>query len=304
MLTHPHPDDLRAYVAEELDAAAQRRTTEHVLACTECRGTLQWLEEVRAAAGAEPPAPPPDTWQRIAARVAADEVVLLPLHEDATGGGAQADVASAGTAADDADPGRGAGTAGAEGRGAKRPSPLRRGWRVAAAAVLVAGGVAAAAPDGWLRSLVAAVLGSGSDAGEAPPPAAAAAAEPPAMAPAAVALLVEPANGAVHISLQRPHEAVRVHVRVVDTGDLQVAAHAGSAAATFRTSPGRLEIVGGDSGAVVLTVPLSLGRVQVDVEGRVLLLKERGEIRILAPSADTVGSEFVLPVRTSRAPPR
>jgi hypothetical protein len=303
MLTHPHLDELRAYAAEELDAAVRRRTTEHVLACTECRDTLQWLADVRAAARAELPAPPPDTWARIAVRVAADEVVLLPLPEDAIGGDAQAAGTGAGTRGYEDGALRGDGTAG-YGRGAQAPSSLLRGWRVAAVAVLIAGGAAAAAPDGWLRSMVTAVLGSSAGDGDAPLPVGAAGSEPVAAAPTAVALLVEPADGSVRISLQRPHAAVRVHVRLVDDTDLHVEALAGAAAATFRTSPGRLDIVGGDSGVVLLTIPTSLGRARVDVDGRTLLLKERGEIRILAPSADTVGSEFVLPVRPSGTPPR
>jgi hypothetical protein len=286
MLTHPHLDELRAYASEELDAAAKRRTTEHVLACTECRGTLEWLEHVRAAARAALPAPPPDTWERIAARVAADEVVLLPVDEEAAGGDVQA-VEDSGRAR------RGTGSWG-----------MLRGWRIAAVALLIAGGVAAAAPDGWLRSMYTAVLGSITDNGQSPQLTDAVDSEPSAMSLAAVALLVEPADGRVRISLQRPHAAVRVHVRLVDAGDLQVEAQGGAAAATFRTSPGRLEMVGGDSGAVVLTVPMSLAHVLVDVEGTTLLLKVRGEIRVMAPSADTVGSEFVLPVRPVRAAPR
>jgi hypothetical protein len=116
-----------------------------------------------------------------------------------------------------------------------------------------------------------------------------------------VLLLVEPANGSLHVVLDRPHPGVRIHVRLVETDELEVRALDGAAAATFRTSPGRIDIVGADSGAVMLAVPMSLGRIRIVVEGRTLLLKERGEIRILAPMADTIGSEFILPVRHTGA---
>ena len=71
---------------------------------------------------------------------------------------------------------------------------------------------------------------------------------------------------------------------------------AGAAGAQFRSGNGRLTISGAAAGEFTLTIPRSLARARVEVNGSVYLSKERGQLHIFAPVADTVGSEIVLPI--------
>jgi hypothetical protein len=268
MLLHPKLDRLRAYGANDLDGDERDRTAGHVAGCDRCRSTLAWMDDVRAAASAPAPEPSPELWQKIAARVAADEPVLLPVDHKAP-------------------PPRLAGES--------RFAAGGRALRVAGLALLVTGAAAAAViPGSPVRAFLEEMIGAGQ-------PAAQDSSVPPAAPPTPpVTLLIEPAAGAVVISLERPDATVRIHVRLVDGAELEVQALDGAAGATFRAAPGRLDIVAADAGAVILGVPRSLLHARIDVNGTAVLIKERGEVRILAPTADTVGSEYILPVRGMR----
>jgi hypothetical protein len=266
MAMHPGMDRLHALGAGELDREAQRRTAEHVATCPRCRETTEWIAGVRAVAREEVEAPSPGAWEMIAARVAAREAVVLPVEAAAA------------------------------------PARARGAASLLKAAVLLlvlAAGAAGAMPGGWLRTAVQALAGGDVERG-APAPAEDAGASAIPVSP--VVLFVEPAAGGLHVTLERPHEAVRIHVQLIDAAELEVQALDGAAGATFRTSPGRLDIVGAAAGAVMLGVPVGLTRVRIDVDGRTLLLKENGQLRVLAPGADTVGAEYILPVRAARAP--
>jgi hypothetical protein len=268
MVTHPGMDRLQALDEGELTGEQRRTTADHVAACERCREAVEWIADVRRTAREEVPPPSDRAWEMIAARVAAQDAVLLPVEPVP----APARVRSA--------------------------APL---VRAAMLILLLAAGAAAAMPGGWLRSAVESIVpglgrtdegvtGDGQEAAVTPAPL------PP------VVLYVAPAAGALHVTLERPHHAVRIHVQLIDAPELEVRALDGAAGATFRTSPGRLDIVGAEAGAVMLGVPVSLGRVRIDVDGRTLLLKERGQIRILAPGVDTVGSEYILPVGAPTGP--
>jgi hypothetical protein len=260
MLMHPRMDRLQAYGAGELTGEPKRSTAAHIAQCPRCRATVDWIHDVRSTIRVEAPEPPANSWAQIAARVQARDAVLLPVEESA--------------------PERGA---------------TVRALRVAAITLLIAAGAAASVPREWLRTVADAVLpASWFDGPEDAP------ANEPAQtdAPAGpVILLVEPAAGALRIALERPRDGVRIHVRMVDASELEVRATGGAAAATFRTSPGRIEIAGADSGAVMLALPRGVASVRIDVDGTPYLLKERGRVRIMAPTADTIGAEYILPVR-------
>jgi hypothetical protein len=262
MVMHPGMDRLQAFDEGELSAVQRRSTAEHIAACERCRDTIEWIADVRAAAREEVPPPADRAWDMIAARVAAQDAVLLPVD-----------------------------TAGPQ-RTAPGAAPL---LRAAMLLLLLAVGAAAAMPGGWLRSVVESIVPGLGEAEQGMTGAGGVDVAPPAAAAPAV-LFVEPAGGALHITLERPHQAVRIHVRLSGAQDLEVRALEGAAGATFRTSAGRLDIVEAGPGSVMLNVPASLGRVRIDVDGRTFLLKENGQLRILAPSADTVGSEYILPV--------
>lgn len=260
-MRHPGMERLQAFEAGELMGRARQRTAEHVAGCFECRSTISWMEDVRSAARAQVAEPPADAWARIAARVQARDAMLLPV----------------------------------EPLQAPRVPVVSRALRVALIALLVAGAAAAALPREWIGAAVDAVVPAAWRGGDTDLVASAPHAENDDTPP--VTLFVEPAAGALRVAMERPHQAVTLHVQFVDAVEMQVRASGGAAGAIFRTSPGRVDIVGADSGAVVLALPNTVGNVRIEVDGQAFLLRERGQIRVLAPTADTIGSEYILPVR-------
>ena len=165
----------------------------------------------------------------------------------------------------------------------------RREWLRAAIVVVLLGGAAAAAalPASPVRQWLSDVFGS-----EPTPPAGPAA---PVDAPETV-LLVEPVDGAVVVAFETPATGVRISVRFGGAAELELRASGAAAGAQFRSSAGRITVVNAAAGAVQLTVPNSIARVRLEVDGRVYLTKENGQVRVLAPTADTVGAEIILPI--------
>jgi hypothetical protein len=113
-------------------------------------------------------------------------------------------------------------------------------------------------------------------------------------------LIVEPVNESVTIVLEQPAAGVRLRVRVSDSGPVEVRASAGTANAQFRSGSGRLTISSAAAGELTLTIPQALRRARIEVDGSLYLSKERGQLLILAPVADTIGSEIVLPITRAR----
>jgi hypothetical protein len=113
-------------------------------------------------------------------------------------------------------------------------------------------------------------------------------------------LIVQPADESVTIVLEQPAPGVRLRVRVSESGAVEVRASAGAANAQFRSGNGRLTVSNVAAGELTLTMPQSLRRARIEVNGSVYLSKERGQLRIFAPVADTVGSEIVLPITAER----
>jgi anti-sigma factor RsiW len=261
MMMHPRMQRLQAYAAGELKGDVRRRTAVHLAQCPRCRATVEWMDDVRTTARADVPSPPAGAWEKIAARAEAGAAVLLPVEPPESA----------------------------------RPSSLSwtRAARVAVVALLLAGAAAAAMPGSWVRTAVEALIpGLGAGAETAVPAEATEAtdATPP------VTLIIEPVGGAVVVALERPDSAVRVHVQITDANELEVRARDHAATATFRSSPGRLTILDAGAGAITLVVPRTLPSMRVAVDGRPLLVREHGEVRVLAPTADTIGAEYILPV--------
>ncbi|HEV2735259.1 MAG TPA: hypothetical protein VGV85_10510, partial [Longimicrobiaceae bacterium] len=90
-----------------------------------------------------------------------------------------------------------------------------------------------------------------------------------------------------------------VRIRVRPGGGAQLAVRATGAASTavFRTGPGRVAIVEPGPGEVRIDLPRAVRTATLEVDGRPYLRKQDGQIRVLAPDADTAGSELVLRVR-------
>lgn len=266
MMVHPRFEHLRAFADGRLATRQKRRTAAHLAACDRCRESVAWIREVRQTArDAVDVRVPVGAWERIAARVQAGETVLLPVEGDT-------------------------------------PAAPRPGFRGAAvrAAVLVlalAGAASAALPGSPVRTWLGEIL-STPEAVESPAPtpgAASPSGESMDVAPE-VALLVAPAEGTVAIVIEGPDPSLRIRVRSVEAGEVGVRARGEATSARFRSGPGRLTIVEAGAGEITLELPHSTRVVTLEVDGRRYLTKEGGRLRLSTPVADTIGSEFVLPI--------
>ncbi|HET9984660.1 MAG TPA: hypothetical protein VFQ38_13780 [Longimicrobiales bacterium] len=266
MMPHPTLDRLRAFAEPGSPPAPRGRTASHLAECSRCRDTLAWIRAVRAAAAEPAPAAAPaGAWARIAARVEAGETVLLPA----------------------AGP-----DAGSARRRALRPAMLRAAGLVLA----VAAAASAAVPGSPLRAWVARLWPSRPTLPSAVPPARVHPAAAPPAAPAPTILFVRPLDGAVSISVVAPDPTLRLRIRVSDGAEVEVRATGAAAGARFRSGPGRLAVSDAGPGELSITLPRRARAVTVEVDGGAYLLKQGSRIRVLAPAADTAGTELVLPV--------
>jgi hypothetical protein len=229
----------------------------------------EFEQRVRTAAAAATVLPaPPEAWGQIEARLREGEVVLLP----------------------------------ADAPRFRTTMLTPRGLRVAGLVLVIAGAAAAAAlPASPVRRWLEELFTSDHVVEPARPPV-----EPDGAAPNAspsmpstpeTTLVLEPANDGIVVALEAPEQDVSVLVRFVDTGEPEVRATGAAASAQFRSAAGRLTIVNARGGGLVLTIPRTTARVRVEVDGQPYLTKENRQIRVLAPAADTAGSEILLQIR-------
>lgn len=144
---------------------------------------------------------------------------------------------------------------------------------LAKAAVLVlvaAGGSAAAVPGSPVRGWIARSLEAVADLFNR--------GRPPA----------EP-TGAVEIRLTEPAPDATIRVRLVD-GDR---AGVWSDGARYRSGPGRIEVISPGPGEVRIELPRSARSARVEIDGRVLLVKEGADLRLLAPALDSSEAELL-----------
>jgi hypothetical protein len=176
-----------------------------------------------------------------------------------------------------------------------REPVLLFGWSLARAALLLLGlaAVASATIPGsplrrWIEELLA-------DATVAPAEAPAIVEAPAAPAPPMAEVSVAPEQGRVRVTLLDLPADASVRVRLVDGDRAAVLAMGGAAGARFTTGPGRIEVRGptASGGEVLVQLPRSALRAEVLVDGRPYLVKDGAAVRLLAPAADTTGSEIL-----------
>jgi hypothetical protein len=177
----------------------------------------------------------------------------------------------------------------AESSAAGKTRSSRTIWRAAIGLILLVGAAAAAMQAPALRRWVERLFLRDSAAPVQPAPV-----EP--KAPAETVLIVEPHEDRVVLVLQQPRASLRIHVRLTDTGTVEVRGRGAAASAQFRSAAGRLTIVQAEGGELDVTIPQTLAVMRIEVDGAAYLTKLGRQIRILVPVADTVGSEIILPV--------
>ena len=173
----------------------------------------------------------------------------------------------------------------------------RRMLARAAVLVLAVAGIASATIPGspvreWLVDRFGPQSISTHEQPQAPAPEA-----PSAGAEPSAGIAIVPAGGSVQVVLEGVNPALRVRVRLEDDELVDVRATGAASDAQFRTGPGGISVTGGGAGEIQVILPRSLGRATVLVDGKPYLIKEGGQIRVLAPAADSAGAEIVFPVR-------
>jgi anti-sigma factor RsiW len=266
---HPPLDALRAFGDGEAPAADARRTAAHLEGCTDCRARLAGLralrEEIRQATTLAPPA---DAWERIAARRAAGEELILPVGE----------------IADAAAP--------------RRRLPLRR---AAVLLVGVAGIASATVPGSPVRAWLLDLVRPADDAPAAPAPVspvvipATDAPPPPENAPEA-GTGVAPADGEVRVVVSGAGPGLRIRVRVDDVPFAQVRGRGAAAQAAFASGRGRLTVTGARAGELEVVLPRTVRRATLTVDGTRFVVLEDGRMTVLV-AADSSGAELVFPGR-------
>lgn len=274
MTEHPGEGTLLSHLDGELSGEERARLRRHLEACGHCRSRLEGLRRAartfsRAVARLDRRPPPADVSAILERRRrAAGEGRPGDGPGSAGGGQAAPDGAATGPADDHAGPG------------------WRAAWLKAAVLLLTVAGVAAALPGsplrGWLeRSLDRIGLTAEDDA----PVAAAGRGEPEGRAGAGVSVPLR--EGHVMVRLTGAPAGTEVRVRLVPGDEAGVRAVGGR----YRTAPGEVELEEPTGGAVSVRLPRS-GTARVEVDGSPVLIKARDGLRVLAPSADTAGSEI------------
>lgn len=266
MILHPRFERLARFAARDGAADDRGRTAAHISACPRCRATVTWVRNARTVlCAADGPTAPPSAWARIQARIEAGDVVLLP----------------------DANVPR---------RDARRPGRRSRRIAIAASLVLVAGATAAVTSGParqWLERSIAAIAAPARGGAESDDVAATDVAR-------RTTVIVPAANGGVTVDINESHPALEVRIRTTDAPELEVEASGSAAAARFHSGTGRLTINEAGAGVLVVRLPHALDRATIGVDGQPYVIKRGDELRVLAPLADTAGSEIVL--RPARVP--
>src|SRR5688572_28991622 len=262
MMLHPAFKDLRAFASDELSVSARASAAAHLSNCQRCRGDVQWIESTQTSLQSVPQlSPSTAVWPAIERRIAQNDIVLLPVGDQPV----------------------------------RVVKPARRAAIAAVFVLLLAASAAAVVKRASIREwLNARAIDPASVPGVVEQPNAA---EPtPAVALSPVQLAIAPADGAVTVSITSPDTALVLRVRMGDQQELELEARGLASGGQFRTATGRLTVQSPGAGELLLTLPRSANRVTLLIDGRIVLVKERSELRVLV-RADTSGAEFILPVR-------
>ncbi len=106
-----------------------------------------------------------------------------------------------------------------------------------------------------------------------------------------------PVDGAARVVLKEMAPATRVRVRMVEGRQLTVQWIGGGADPHFRTAPGRVEVLRGGPGSLLVEVPQA-SRTVIEVDNRVFAIAEGGVLRPLV-AAEGDGGDIVFPTLKS-----
>lgn len=252
---HMNEGELQAYLDGALDTKRRIGVAGHLAACADCAATLDELSRVAAVfSGAVTLLGAPES-------DAESDAEVVPFEPRARRGGNY--LVGAGGA-----------------------------FLRAAAIILLVGGVAwgalpGSALRGWAGQLwdagAALLAGGGGDQVVTP--------EPVVAAAALSGISILPDNGAARVVVREPDPALRLRVRVLAEPQVTVQWSGNGTDPSFRTAAGRIEVLGGGAGELLVEAPRG-ARVRVEVGGREIAVVEGGEVRRLV-SAEADGNDVV-----------
>ncbi len=174
-----------------------------------------------------------------------------------------------------------------------RRFPSRRPLMAAALIVILLSGASAAIPGSpmrdWLKWTVERLAFVPGTRPAAPP--ADESGEGEKASGRAVAVSVQPKDGLVRIMITGAAPETMIRLRLLNRGPASV----WSVDGRYRTAPGEIEVLDAGPGEVLVFIPKTLPTALVEVNGRLVAIKEGPDLKLLIPAADSSDTEVSFP---------
>ncbi len=107
----------------------------------------------------------------------------------------------------------------------------------------------------------------------------------------AAAVSVQPKDGLVRIMITGAAPETMIRLRLLNRGPASV----WSVDGRYRTAPGEIEVLDAGPGDVLVYIPRSMPTALVEVNGRLVAIKEGPDLKLLIPAADSSDTEVSFP---------
>lgn len=108
---------------------------------------------------------------------------------------------------------------------------------------------------------------------------------------------VEPADGALDISLSEIEAGVEIRASIVDRPRGGVYGNGAASTGRFRSGEGSITVTGVSAGALTIEIPRSASRATVAVNGEIRLIKSGDRLELSSEQGDTAAAQVLLEVR-------
>ena len=107
----------------------------------------------------------------------------------------------------------------------------------------------------------------------------------------AAAVSVQPKDGLVRIMITGAAPETMIRLRLLNGGSASV----WSVDGRYRTAPGEIEVLDAGPGEVLVFIPRTMPTALVEVNGRLVAIKEGPDLKLLTPAADSSDTEVSFP---------